>query len=245
MAKTTGEGSKTSSNAPRKRSAARATSSKGTSARTQKTKRTAGSVIKGAAKKVAAKSSGKRPAKKVAETPVEQNLIRQNALQAAQFALEKKAVNVRLLDLTQITSMTDYFIVCTGESEPQVKAIAENVISKMRDDIGVAPWRSEGWDAVNWILIDFVDFVVHVFQPESRQYYNLERLWADAPTITVEDTVTPPKPRARKKATLEPTPDREETSEENPSGVRVISDFNPVAPKSKRRLRNTEETDEE
>ena len=242
MSKSTGES--TSDRAPRKRTARAKASTEGTAATRPKSKRTAGSVIKSTAKKVVAPKARKRPAKSVAETPEAQNVIRDQALQAAQFALEKKAVNVRMLDLTQITSMTDYFVVCTGESEPQVKAIAENVIVKMRDDIEVSPWRSEGWDALQWVLIDFVDFVVHVFQPESRQYYNLERLWADAPSIDVQDAAAAsaaPKSRSRKKA---PLPPESEAESENSSGVRVISDFNPVAKKTKGRIRNEEENED-
>jgi ribosome-associated protein len=237
MAKTTGD--KTSDRAPKKRTVRAKTD--GTAASTPKAKKKPTTVLKAAAKKVAS-APRKRPAKKSAETPEAQNVIRQNALQAAQFAIEKKAVNVRLLDLTKITSMTDYFVICHGESDPQVKAIAENVISRMRDDAGVAPWRSEGWDALQWVLIDFVDFVVHVFQTESRQYYNLERLWADAPAITVEDTIAPPKARAKRTAVL-PKPD--DTAEESPSGVRVISDFNPVQKKKKTRIKPPIEDQEE
>jgi ribosome-associated protein len=268
MAKTTGDS--TSDRAPRKRPArgksadtpdSKAASSSGNGSGTSdsnsggsasKTKSRAGSRLKkspadGEAKKTASPKASspkarKRPAKKVAETPEAQDIIRQQAMDAAQFALEKKAINVRALDLTKITSMTDYFVICTGESEPQVKAIAENVIAKMRDEKGTAPWRSEGWDALQWVLIDFVDFVVHIFQPESRQYYNLERLWADAPAVTVEDSAAiAPKGRSRKKTAELPST---KTQDESSSGVRVISDFNPVPRKTRGRAKPTTEDDE-
>jgi ribosome-associated protein len=145
------------------------------------------------------KAGAKRPSR--ATTPDKQSLIREAALLAAQYAIEKKATEVRLLDLGAITSMTDFFVIASGDSDRQVKAIAEGVITGMRDKEGMSPWRSEGWDSLKWIIIDFVDFVVHVFQSESRAVYNLERLWGDAPTITIEDTMTPAKPTGtRKKA---------------------------------------------
>lgn len=237
MAKSTGDS--TNDRAPRKRTVRAKTD--GTAA-TPKSKKKPGAVIKAVAKKVAAPKEKKRPAKKTAETAEAQNLIRESAMKAAHVALEKKAVNVRLLDLTKITSMTDYFVICHGESDPQVKAIAENVITRMRDDYGVAPWRSEGWDALHWVLIDFVDFVVHVFQTESRQYYNLERLWADAPALTVEDTPPPVRSRAKKTAVLAAESGEES---ESPSGVRVLSDFNPVPKKTKGRIKHDIEKQEE
>ena len=132
----------------------------------------------------------KRPARKQPDAHEE---IRIAALKAAQYAIEKKATDVHLLDLTKITSMTDYFVVATGDSDRQVKAIAENVISEMRDREGISPWRSEGWDSLHWVLIDFVDFVVHIFHPDARLYYNIERLWADAPTIEVNEKLVKPK----------------------------------------------------
>jgi ribosome-associated protein len=241
MAKSAGE--RTSDRAPRKRTARAKTASDGTSAAAPKSKRTAGRVLK-EPKSSTPKTPRKRPAKKSAETPEVQNVIREQALQAAHFALEKKALNVRMLDLTKITSMTDFFVVCHGESDPQVKAIAENVIARMRDDKGVSPWRSEGWDALQWVLIDFVDFVVHVFQSESRQYYNLERLWADAPAITVEDTAAPAATRTKRKTAASDKSAEPET-QEGAGGVRVISDFNPVEKKKRTRIKPADEDNEE
>ncbi len=139
-------------------------------------------------------------------------------MKAAQYALEKKATDIHVLDLTAITSMTDYFVIATGSSDRQVKAIAENVIAEMRDTEGVGAWRSEGWDSLHWVIIDFVDFVVHVFQQEFRQFYNIERLWADAPMVEVKDEIPVAKPAARKprKAVT-----RDKTSTAN---IKIISD---------------------
>jgi len=129
-------------------------------------------------KKTAAR---KRPAPK--PEPEMNKLI---ALAAAEFALEKKAAEIKILDVRGITSMTDYFVICTGTSDMQVKAIAENILTKLRER-GVKPWKSEGWDALQWVIVDFVDVVVHVFGETARKFYHLERLWADAPMEIMED----------------------------------------------------------
>ena len=154
---------------------------------------------KPAAKKAAAPkkaTASPRPVRKKA-VPVEP--IKAAALAAAQYALEKKATEVKLLDVSEITSMTDFFIICSASSDIQVKAVAENVIVKMRDEYGIAPWRSEGWDSLQWIIVDFVDFVVHIFKNTAREFYHLERLWADAPTEIIEDKPAPKKRTATKK----------------------------------------------
>ena len=87
---------------------------------------------------------------------------------AARFAVEKKATGVKILSLTGITSITDYFVVATGDSDPQVKAIAENISTHLREDYGQHAFRSEGWESLQWVILDYVDFVVHVFQTQAR-----------------------------------------------------------------------------
>ena len=98
----------------------------------------------------------------------------------------KKGYDVKILDLRNLTTIADYFIICTGDSDTQVKAIADEVDKRMRDE-GVKSWHTEGYRSLNWVLIDFVDIVVHVFKKESREYYNLEKLWGDAPVIKAVD----------------------------------------------------------
>ena len=117
----------------------------------------------------------------------------------------KKGYDVKILDLRKLTTITDYFVVCSGDSDTQVKAIADEVDKEMRDE-GIRPWHTEGYQALNWILIDFVDVVVHIFKKETREFYNLEKLWGDAPMTEVTDpllkkeTVVIPKvKRTRKK----------------------------------------------
>lgn len=100
-----------------------------------------------------------------------------------EFALDKKAEDVVLLDLRKISPVADFFIVCTGLSDVQVKAIADSVVEGCaRSKIEI--YHVEGYEVSRWVLIDLVDVVVHVFQPEVRAYYQLERLWGDAPQET-------------------------------------------------------------
>jgi len=103
-----------------------------------------------------------------------------------ELIFNKKGYDVKILDLRTLTTITDYFIICTGDSDTQVKAIADEVDKQMRNE-GVRSWHTEGYRSLNWVLIDFVDIVVHVFKKESREYYNLEKLWGDAPVIIAED----------------------------------------------------------
>ena len=89
-----------------------------------------------------------------------------------------------MLDLQKLTSFTDYFVICSGESEPQIKAISKNVEEKM-SQLGIKPDHIEGRSETGWVLMDYDDFVVHIFSPEKRRYYELERLWADAPRVEI------------------------------------------------------------
>ncbi len=110
------------------------------------------------------------------------------AKKLAELALSKKAYDVVLLDLRPLTSTTDFFIVCSADSDTQVRAIAD-AVEKGSEDIGVSVWHTEGFQASTWIILDYVDVVVHVFHRETRSYYNLERLWSDAKTTSIEDKV--------------------------------------------------------
>ena len=98
---------------------------------------------------------------------------------AAEFALTKKAKRVRILGLGGISDVADYFVVCSGESDTQVKAIADAIEDGLRSD-GVRVWKKEGTDNLLWVLLDYVDVVVHIFVPKVRDYYDIERLWGDA-----------------------------------------------------------------
>jgi ribosome-associated protein len=101
---------------------------------------------------------------------------------AAEAAASKKATDMVGLDLTPLEGVADYFLICSGASEPQVKAIAEEVLDKLRE-AGARAWHVEGREGRRWVLLDFVDVVVHVFHEKTREYYLLERLWGDAPKV--------------------------------------------------------------
>jgi ribosome-associated protein len=105
---------------------------------------------------------------------------------AAQLCLERKARDVSALDLRGISTATDWFLLATGNSDIQVKAIAEHVLEELRRE-GVRPNHVEGLQGGRWVLLDFVDWVVHVFHPQAREFYQLERLWGDAPLRTFDD----------------------------------------------------------
>lgn len=97
---------------------------------------------------------------------------------AAHAAASKKASDMNGLDLRGLDGVADYFLICSGSSEPQVKAIAEAIEDKLRE-MGARPWHVESGSR-RWVLLDYVDLVVHVFHEKTREYYLLERLWGDA-----------------------------------------------------------------
>jgi ribosome-associated protein len=94
---------------------------------------------------------------------------------------EKKGTNIISLDLRKIDeAVSDFFIVCEADSQPQVRAIAENVEERVREKCDEKPYHHEGYQALQWVLIDYVNVVVHVMQPETRKFYKLEEMWSDA-----------------------------------------------------------------
>lgn len=106
---------------------------------------------------------------------------------AVRAALDKKALNVVVLDLRGTPAFTDFFVLCSGQNQRQVKAIADAVEETLRAT-KVRPAHVEGYDRAEWVLMDFFTFVVHVFTPQTREFYSLERLWGDAQRIEIADT---------------------------------------------------------
>jgi ribosome-associated protein len=101
-------------------------------------------------------------------------------------ALDKKASDVLVMDLRHTPAFTDFFVLCSGSSQRQVKAIADAVEEALRA-AKVRPAHIEGYDRAEWILMDFFSFIVHVFTPQTREFYSLERLWGDAERIEITD----------------------------------------------------------
>lgn len=112
------------------------------------------------------------------------------ARKIAGFAFSKKAHDVLALDVRKITSTTDFLVICSADSDTQVRSIAD-AVEQGSMEAGTKPWHTEGYQASTWIILDFVDVVVHVFHKEARTYYNLERLWSDAKVVQVEDEIEP------------------------------------------------------
>ncbi len=106
---------------------------------------------------------------------------------AADYALDRKAVDVTVLDLHDLSGATDYFVIATGRSDIHVRAIAEHVIDSAKGD-GNRAEHVEGLDAGRWVLLDYVDYVVHIFHPAVRDFYRLEELWGDARSVRIQDS---------------------------------------------------------
>jgi len=99
---------------------------------------------------------------------------------------DMKALDLTLIDLREISDAADYFILCTGTSEPHVRSLANDLVGRLRES-GERPWHVEGMESLRWVLVDLVDVVVHIFRGEAREYYALERLWGDADTTRFAD----------------------------------------------------------
>ena len=104
------------------------------------------------------------------------------AHKAIEAASEKQASDIILLDARQVCSFTDYFVICSGESERQIKTIYDEVAHALKKD-GVLPYHSEGALDSGWLLLDFSDVIVHIFAPTERAYYQLDKLWSEATTV--------------------------------------------------------------
>ncbi|MCK5127486.1 MAG: ribosome silencing factor [candidate division Zixibacteria bacterium] len=104
---------------------------------------------------------------------------------AGKLASSKKAFDIKILNLKEISSVCDYFIICTGSVDVHVKAIANAIERGLRDD-GIRSSHREGMEGASWVLLDYFDVIVHVFTEDARQFYALEKLWGDAPVEDIE-----------------------------------------------------------
>ena len=109
---------------------------------------------------------------------------RETAVFAAKILDDKKAREIKLLDISGLTTIAEFFVICTGGSTTQVKALADNVVEKMSEN-GAEPLRCEGYKSCEWILLDYGDVVVHIFKEDMRSFYNLDHLWGDAKNIQI------------------------------------------------------------
>lgn len=113
------------------------------------------------------------------------------ALMAAEAASDKRALDIMAMDVAELLVVTDYFVICSGNTDVQVKAIADEVEDRLREQGGIKPIGREGLPEARWVLLDFGDLVVHIFQPEERDFYRLEKLWSDAPRLELPEGINP------------------------------------------------------
>ncbi len=106
---------------------------------------------------------------------------------ALHCASEKKALNLVAIDLRKITEFTEFFIIASGTNTRQVQAICDEIEEKLKKDHGIRPTRMEGYHTAEWILMDYGDFVVHVFEQKAREFYDLDRLWRDAQKVELPE----------------------------------------------------------
>ena len=118
---------------------------------------------------------------------------RKLALLCRELADNRKAEDIVILDLRKISSITDYFVICTGTSEPHLRAIVDEITEKLEAEHQLAPRAMEGTMHTAWIVLDFFDVIVHVMRADVRELYNLEDLWGDAPKVKTRKTKTPAK----------------------------------------------------
>ncbi|HMP83170.1 MAG TPA: ribosome silencing factor [Verrucomicrobiota bacterium] len=118
------------------------------------------------------------------------------ALLCREFADNKKAENIVVLDVRKLSSVTDYFVIASGTSEPHLRAIINEIADKLRDDHDIRPRAVDGTIHAHWTVMDYFDVIVHVMRADVRERYDLEGLWGDAPKVTPREKAS--KPRARK-----------------------------------------------
>ena len=104
---------------------------------------------------------------------------------AGKYALGKNGFDIKILDLRTCSDVADYFVICSGSVDVHVKALADTIVDNLKER-GVTVWHKEGTKALQWVLLDYVSVVVHIFQPETRKKFALEKLWGDAPADVIE-----------------------------------------------------------
>jgi ribosome-associated protein len=107
------------------------------------------------------------------------------AHRCVQYAADKKALDPIILDIQTVSGIADYLVICSAQSEPQIKAIANGVEKSLKDDFGRAPLAVDGFPASQWVVIDYGDVMFHIFHDQKRNVYALEDLWSDAPQVPV------------------------------------------------------------
>ncbi len=120
--------------------------------------------------------------KRIASTD---KIIKEKAVEAAKIAIDKKAKDTIILELSEVSGFADYFVICSGENQPQVKAIANAIDEFFSKKFKMEPLGVEGLQQGRWVLMDYGDIIVHIFNDEARSFYELEKLWIDAPRVSL------------------------------------------------------------
>ena len=115
----------------------------------------------------------------------------QLAVEIAEYASDRKALDIVQLDLREMIGYTDYFVICTGRTDRQTKAVHDAIYTGLKSEHGLLPRRVEGLPHAHWILMDYLDVVVHIFTPETRAFYRLEQLWGEAPARVASASSNP------------------------------------------------------
>ena len=108
---------------------------------------------------------------------------------ALQYASEKKGFNIVALDLREIASFAEFFIIASGANQRQVQAISDEISEQLKKQLNQRPIRTEGYRSAEWILLDYGDFIIHIFEEKSREFYDLERLWHDAKKVQIPENI--------------------------------------------------------
>jgi ribosome-associated protein len=116
---------------------------------------------------------------------------RKLALRCRELADNKKAEDIVVLDVREVSSITDYFVIATGTSEPHLRAIVEEITEKLREDFGLKPRGMDGMLQTSWVVLDYFDVIVHLMRADVREHYDLEGLWSDAPKVRVRKRAAP------------------------------------------------------
>ena len=147
----------------------------------------------------AAYPGGHRMNETTATTPDPHDPLRARRALIAEYAADKKAIDIVELDLRGVLGYTDYFVVCSGNTDRQTKAIHDGIHQGLKKEHGLLPRRVEGLGEARWILMDYLDVIVHVFTPEAREFYRLEQLWGEAPRRAVGEVARPRTTKGRRR----------------------------------------------
>ena len=102
--------------------------------------------------------------------------------------LDKHGSEIKIINVSKLTSLTDYFIICSSDSNPKTKALINHIIDNLKNDFDLNPLNSEGIENLDWVLLDYINIVVNIFSPEKRNYYNIEKLWGDAEITIIKES---------------------------------------------------------